>query len=267
MNFLSYSFMQRALISGFLLSIITSIIGAYLVLRGITFMGSGISHSAFGGIALGILLGINPLITAIIFSLVIVWIMPYVSRKARLKGDVPIGIFYTSAMALGAIFLSFHRGYSVDLFGYLFGNILAVSYEDIVITLFFLIILLLFEIKNYWKIIYIIFDSTSAEVAGINTFVLEEIILSLSAITIVLASKLIGIILISALLVIPVSIVLPWSKSLKEIIIFGSLISLLSIFIGLIISFYFNLPSGATIIVILTLLFFISLLLKNSPVL
>ncbi|MGB9856830.1 MAG: metal ABC transporter permease [Dictyoglomaceae bacterium] len=263
MNFLSYSFMQRAIISGFLLSIITSIIGAYLVLRGITFMGSGISHSAFGGIALGILLGINPLITAIIFSLVIVWIMPYVSRKARLKGDVPIGIFYTSAMALGAIFLSFHRGYSIDLFSYLFGNILAVSYEDIIITFFFLIILLLFEIKNYWKIIYVIFDSTSAEISGINTFVLEGIILSLSAITIVLASKLIGIVLISALLVIPTSIVLPWSKSLKEIILFSSLISLLSIFIGLILSFYFNLPSGATIILLLTILFFISIVIKR----
>lgn len=263
MNFFFYSFIQRAIISGFLLSIITSIIGSYLVLKGMTFMGSGISHSAFGGIALGILIKINPLISAIVFSLIIVWIMPYVKKKTKLKEDVPIGIFYTSAMALGAIFLSIHKGYSVNLFSYLFGNILAITYEDILISLFFLIIIVFFIIKNYWKIVYIIFDPTSAEVSGINTFIIEEIMLSLSAVAIVLASKLIGIILISALLVIPSSIVLPWSKSLKEMIILSSIISFIGIFLGLIISFYFNLPSGASIILILTFLFFISIFRKK----
>ncbi len=263
MNFFSYSFMQRALISGFLLSIITSIIGSYLVLKGMTFMGSGISHSAFGGIALGILLKMNPIISAIIFSLIIVWIMPFIKRKIGLKEDVPIGIFYATAMALGAIFLSLHKGYSVDLFGYLFGNILAITYEDILISSLFLVILLLFIFRNYWKIVYIIMDPTSAEVSGINTFMLEEIILSLSAVSIVLASKLIGIILISALLVIPTSIMLPWSESLKELIIFSSLISFIGIFLGLILSFYLNFPSGASIILVLTFLFFVSLFKKK----
>ncbi len=264
MNLFSYSFIQRALISGFLLSIITSIIGSYLVLKGMTFMGSGISHSAFGGIALGILLKINPIISAIIFSLIIVWVMPFIKRKIRLKEDVPIGIFYTTAMALGAIFLSLHKGYSVDLFGYLFGNILAITYEDIVVSSIFLVILLLFIFRNYWKIVYVIIDPTSAEVSGINTFLLEEIILSLSAISIVLASKLIGIILISALLVIPTSIMLHWSKSLKELIIFSSVISFIGIFLGLILSFYLNLPSGASIILVLTLLFLSSLFKRNK---
>ncbi|MEN2984502.1 MAG: metal ABC transporter permease [Dictyoglomaceae bacterium] len=258
MNLLSYSFMQRAIISGFLLSIITSIIGSYLVLKGMTFMGSGISHASFGGIALGILLGVNPLILALIFALIIVWIMPYIKRKIKLKEDVPIGIFYTFSMALGAIFLYMHKGYSVDLFSYLFGNILAITTEDILITLFFLLILILFIFRNYWKIVYIIFDSTSAQVSGINTFILEEVILSLSAVSIVLASKLIGITLISALLVIPSSIVLPFSKSLKEMIIFSSIVSFIGIISGLTVSFYFNLPSGASIILILTFLFLIS---------
>lgn len=263
MNLFSYSFMQRALISGFLLSIITSIIGSYLVLKGMTFMGSGISHSAFGGIALGILLKISPIISAIIFSLIIVWIMPFIKRKIGLKEDVPIGIFYATAMALGAVFLSLHKGYSVDLFGYLFGNILAITYEDILISSLFLVILILFIFRNYWKIVYIIMDPTSAEVSGINTFMLEEIILSLSAISIVLASKLIGITLISALLVIPTSIMLPWSKSLKELIIFSSIICFIGIFLGLILSFYLNLPSGASIILVLTFLFLASLF-KNK---
>ncbi|PMQ01427.1 MAG: manganese ABC transporter permease [Dictyoglomus sp. NZ13-RE01] len=258
MNFLAYGFMQRAIISGLLLSVVTSILGAYLVFRGLTFMGSGISHSAFGGIALGILLGINPLISAIIFSLFVVWLIPFINRKVPLKGDVPIGIFYTSSMALGSIFLALHKGYTVDLFSYLFGNILGVGYDDIIITLFFLFLVLLFFFKNYWRIVYIIFDPISAEVSGINTFVLEEIVLSLSAIAIVLASKLIGIILISALLVIPPSIAIPRSKSFKEAVFLSSIISLIGIWGGLISSFYLNLPSGSTIILILTLIFFIS---------
>jgi len=255
--------MQRALISGLLISIISSIIGSYLVLRGMTFMGSGISHSAFGGIALGILLGINPLILAIFFALLIVWFIPYIKRKIRLREDVTIGIFYTTAMALGAIFLTFHKGYTVDLFGYLFGNILAVNIEDIIFSSLFLLVLIIFEAKNYWKIVYLVFDPTSAEVSGINTFLLEETILSLSAIAIVLSCKLIGIILISALLVIPVSIVLPWSKSLKEVIIFSSIIGFLGIFLGLVLSFYLNLPSGAVIITLLTLLFLLSFLRRK----
>ncbi len=256
--------MQRAFLAGIFLSIISSIMGIYLLLRGISFMGAGISHAAFGGLAIGYLLGINTTITGIIFTLLMIWTMPYIVKKAGLKQDVPISIYFSSSMALGALLLSLHKGYTVDLFSFLFGNILAINEVDLIITFIFSIFLIIFFVKNYWKIIYLIFDQTSAEISGINTFKLEEFILTLTGIAIVLISKLVGVILSSALLIIPTATLLPFVKDFKKLILLNIFLNIFSIFSGLILSYYFNLPAGSTTVLVLTVVFFFSFLIKKS---
>src|SRR2546428_1044541 len=128
---LTYGFMQRALIAGVLVGLLCGVLGFFVVLKRLSFIGVGISHSAFGGIAIGILLGVEPLMAAAVFSTVVAWAIGWLSRKGRLHEDTAIGILFSSAMALGVVLISLSSAYQVDLFGYLFGNILAVSPRDL----------------------------------------------------------------------------------------------------------------------------------------
>lgn len=222
-------------------------------------MSAGISHAVFGGLAIGYLLGINITLTSLLFTLLIIWIMPFIVRKSKLKQDIPIGIFYSSSMALGALLLSFHQGYTTDLFSFLFGSILSIKDEDLIITLIFTVILTIFFLRNYWKIIFIIFDQETAEASGINVFKLEGAVLTLTGIAVVLVSKLVGIILSSALIIIPAATLVPYIKDIRKLIVYTILLNLMCINSGLILSYYFNLPTGSTIVIIATLVFLISL--------
>ena len=264
MEIFTYNFTQRALIAGFLISIISSIIGLYLIYRRMTFMSAGISHAVFGGLSIGYLLGINMTLTAIIFTLLLIWSIPYIVRRSKLQQEIPIGIFYSSSMALGALLLSFHKGYTTDLFSFLFGSILSVKEEDLILTLIFTIVILIFFIKNYWKIIFIIFDKETAEASGLNVYKIEKWILTLTGIAIVLTSKLVGIILSSALIIIPAATVIPFTKDIKKSVFAAISLNLISIFSGLIFSYYFNIPTGATIVMVATIFFLISLFIKKN---
>ena len=264
MEILTYTFTQRALITGVLISILSSIIGIYLIYRGMTFMSAGISHAVFGGLAIGYLLGINMTLTAILFTLFIIWSIPHIVKRSNLKQEIPVGIFYSSSMALGALLLSFHKGYTTDLFSFLFGSILSVKEEDIILTLLLTAITLIFFVKNYWKIIFILFDKETAEASGIKVFKIERWILMLTGISIVLISKLVGIILSSALIIIPAATIIPFVKDIKKSILFTILLNLIFITLGLILSYYFNIPTGSTIVMIATTFFLISLFIKKN---
>jgi len=264
LDIFQYSFMQKSILAGIFISIISSIIGIYILLRGITFMGAGISHAVFGGLAFGYLLNINMTLTSIIFTIIILLSMPYITKKSKLKADVPIGIYFSSSMALGALLLSFHKGYTTDLFSFLFGSILSIGDQDLFLTITFTIFLLFFSYKNYWKILFIIFDEESAKASGINTSRLETYILILTGIAIVLISKLVGIILSSALIIIPVATLIPFIKDIKKLAIYTILFTFLNILLGLIISYHFDTPSGSTIVMLGTLVFFISLFFSKK---
>jgi zinc transport system permease protein len=132
---LSSPFMQKAFIAGILVSILTGIISAFIVLRRMSFIGAGISHAAFGGVAIGFFAGINPLVTAVIYSIIVAIGIESTGRRGRISEDVSIGIFYSVSMAIGIALISISKSYNVDLFGYLFGNILAITNEEIILTL------------------------------------------------------------------------------------------------------------------------------------
>ncbi|MBI3592951.1 MAG: metal ABC transporter permease, partial [Nitrospirae bacterium] len=133
-DILSYGFMQRALLTGAVLAIFSGIISVFIVLRRVSFLGSGISHAAFGGVAIGFLLGINPLLTALIYSIMVAFGIEQISTRGRLNEDTAIGIFFSSSMALGIVLIGLSESYNVDLFGYLFGSILAITHEDALIA-------------------------------------------------------------------------------------------------------------------------------------
>ncbi len=253
-----YAFMQRAFTAGIIIAVVSSIIGIFVILKGLSFAGVGIGHAAFGGVAIGYFLGINTTFSAIVFCLLVAIIIVYIQHNDKLKGDVPIGILFAFSMGLGAVLISLMRGYNVDLFGYLFGNILSVTNTDIIniSILSSIVIVTLFVI--FKQLYYTTFDRQMAKVAGINIMIIDIIFMMLIALTIVISIKVVGIILVSALLVTPAATIIPWAKNFKQLVIMTITVSLISIIAGLFLSYYINIPSGGAIVLLTTLLFFVS---------
>jgi ABC-type Mn2+/Zn2+ transport system permease subunit len=260
MEILSYAFMQRALVAGALIGVICAVIGVYVVLRGLSFIGAGIAHASFGGVAIGFLTGINPVWTAVAFCLGIGWAIGLVSRKGKVKEDTAVGIFFASTMALGILLIGLMRGYNQDLFAYLFGSILAVTSTDlwiIVIVGFGIlgVIALLFK-----ELMFITFDPEMAEVSGVPAEKLYFLLLSLIAVTVVISIKVVGIVLVSALLITPAAAAYQLSEDFRKMMVLAVVFSLISTVGGLFLSYWLDTASGATIVLLSTLIFFVSAL-------
>jgi zinc transport system permease protein len=259
-EFLSYGFMQRALAVGVLLSIFSGLISVFIVLRRVSFLGSGISHAAFGGIALGFLLGVHPLVMAFLYSVLVALGIEQVSARGRLTEDTAIGIFFSSSMALGVVLLGLSRSYNVDLFGYLFGSILAISEEEAKAAMAVLLFLtgLVFFIRR--ELFLITFNEELAIVSGVPIRWIKTVFLLSMAIGIVWGIKMVGVILISALLVIPGATAQLLAKRFSWMILISCLISLISTLAGLVLSYHLNLAPGGTIVLFMALVFLLSFL-------
>jgi ABC-type Mn2+/Zn2+ transport system permease subunit len=253
---LGFAFMQRALLAGALIGAVCAIIGVYVVLKGLSFIGAGIAHASFGGVALGFVLGINPLTTAIAFCLATAWGIGLVTRKIRVKEDTAIGIFFASTMALGILFIGLMRGYNVDLFGYLFGNILAVSEQDVWITLGLGIGVLVVVGLFFKELMFVTFDAEMAEVTGVPAGRVFFLLISLIALTIVLSIKVVGIVLVSALIVTPAAAAYQLTEDFRRMMALAVIIGVSSAIGGLLLSYPLNTASGSTIVLLATLIFF-----------
>lgn len=256
-DLLGYAFMQRALIAAVLVGVVCSVIGTYVVLKKMAFIGAGISHSAFGGVALGYLLGLSPIGVAIPFSLGTAMAIGWVSRKGRMPEDTAIGIFFASAMALGVLFIGLKEGYNVDLFGYLFGSILAVSMSDIWLILgvglgVIAVVLLLFK-----EFFFMSFDEEMAAVSGLPTRTLYFVLLGLMALTVIISIKIVGIILVQALLVIPAAAAFQLTRNFVRMMLLAVLFGVASGVLGLLLSYWLDLASGATIVLTAAVIFFV----------
>ncbi|NOY53819.1 MAG: metal ABC transporter permease [Deltaproteobacteria bacterium] len=253
----SYGFMQKALMAGAMVSVICSLISFFVLVNRLSFIGVGISHASFGGVAIGVALGVDPTLSAILFAVLTAWLIGLVSRKGMLHEDTTIGIFYAAAMALGVVIIGLSKGYNVDLFGYLFGNILAVTRQDLWLILFLglsVIGLLAFFFK---ELLYISFDEESAQVSGVPVTFLYYLLLTLMAVTIVISMKVVGIILVSALLVIPAAAAYEVSGDFRTVLIVSVCIGLLSALGGLFLSVRLNTASGATIVLLAAAIFLV----------
>jgi len=259
----NYSFFVNAIISGTLLAIITAVLSFFIVLKGYSYYSVGISHISFAGVSLGLLLGFNPIITAMIFTIIAAFGIGNITRKRNISEDSAIGIFFSSAMALGIIFISMIENYTVNAMSYLFGDILAISKFDIYIMLFFGVIIIFVIYSLFKYLLMYVFDEEYGKINDIPVGFLHYFLLITMAVVIVLSIKAIGIVLVSALLVIPGNSAYLLSKKYKNMMFLTILISLFSVYAGIFGSYYLDIPSGAAIVVINAIIFGIIYLYKN----
>jgi len=258
LELLSYTFMQRALIAGALIGALCAVIGVYVVLKGLSFIGAGIAHASFGGVALGFLLGVNPVLAAVVFCLLTAWGIGLVSRKGQIKEDTAVGIFFASTMALGILLIGLMRGYNVDLFGYLFGSILAVTPQDVWATIGLGAVVLGVVGLLFKELLFITFDPEMAEVTGVPAGKLYFLLLSLIAVTVVVSIKVVGIILVSALIVTPAAAAYQLTEDFRRMVALSVVFGVGSTVGGLLLSYWLNTASGATIVLLATLAFFVA---------
>jgi len=247
---LQYGFMRNALAAGVLVSIACGIIGTYVVTNRIGFLSGGIAHAAYGGIGLGYFLGINPTIGAILFSLVSAIGMGLVQRRTKERSDTIIGIMWALGMALGIIFLDLSPGYKADLMSYLFGSILAVPTTDLLIMVVLNLIVITLVVLFFRQLQAISFDETFATVVSVPVDRLYLMLIAMVALTVVMTMRIVGLIMVIALLTIPPAIAGLFVGDMKRMMVLSVLLSIAFTMIGLWISFYLNLTSGATIIMV-----------------
>jgi zinc transport system permease protein len=260
---LQYEFMRNAFVAAVLVGIACGIVGTFIVIKKIVFMSGGITHAAFGGIGLGFLLNINPVLTAIPFSILSALGIGLISRKTRISEDSAIGILWAVGMALGILFIGLSPGYAPDLLGYLFGSILTVPLSDIIIMVILDIIIIVTVALLYKEFQALTFDEEFSEITGVPTQTLYLLLLCLVALSIIVLIRVVGIILVIALLTLPTTIAKQFTNRLNKLILYSIISAVIFTVIGLWLSYLLNLPSGATIVLVLALIFLGSALIKN----
>ena len=258
---LSYGFIQRALIAGTLVAVLCSVLGVFLVLRRLSLIGDGLAHVTFGSVALSLIMGVNPLyVTVAAIPLVMLSSLGILklTEKARIYGDAAIGIVSSLGIAGGIVLASVAGGFNVDLFSYLFGNILAVGNTDMVIAAILFVVVLLAVAFFYRDLFAITFDEDLAKCSGIRTTSINTVLVLMTALTVVLAMKVVGIMLISALLILPAVSALQVARSFKSTIIASCCFATISVIIGIFGSFILNLPTGGFIVLVNFILFLLA---------
>lgn len=257
-----YQFMQNALFASLLASVVCGIVGVIIVEKKLVMMSGGIAHTAYGGVGLGYLMGFEPIIGAFIFSVSAAIGIGFIKRKGNTQSDVIIGLFWSLGMALGVVFVSFMRRYPPDLNSYLFGNILSVTKSDLymMIVLTFIVVILIITFYNDWKAY--LFDEEFASIIGIRTAFLEYLLLILVAMTVVVLIRVAGIILVIAMLTAPAATAGIFSAKLKDRMIYAVILGALFCVFGIWISYVLNIASGASIVVLASVFYFISYFLR-----
>ena len=263
-DLLHFEFMRNAFLAAILSSVACGIIGAYVVVRRLGFISGGIAHTAFGGIGLSYYLGLNPLAGIIPFSLVAAVGIGLLARKAKIAEDTAIGAFWAAGMSIGVILIGLTPGYAPNLFSYLFGNILTVPGSDLMLIagldLLIIAVVWLFD-KEF---LAISFDEEYARISGLKTVALDLLMLCLIALTVVIMVRVVGIVMVIALLTIPAAVARSFSRTLYGMMALGTLFSILFSIVGLWLSWVFDLASGATIILVAALVFLFNALARTG---
>ncbi len=252
---LSYTFMQKALISGIMIGIACSLLGTFLVLARLSLLGDGLAHVAFGGIAIGILFGVNPIAAALVTAALGAVFVQRIVTSTRLYGDSATALILSMGVGVAVLIIGAAKGFTVDLFSYLFGSILAISSLDILIISIVLLAVVIFIILFYKKLVLISFNQELARISGVSIGLVTTLFAILTAMTVVISIRAVGILLVSSLIVIPSMTALLISRSFKMTLLLSMLFSVFSIITGIILSFYLDLPPGGTIVVLMCLLF------------
>ncbi|MBN1290723.1 MAG: metal ABC transporter permease [Candidatus Latescibacteria bacterium] len=260
---LNYEFMRNALYAGILISIACGIIGSLVVVNRMVFISGGIAHASYGGIGLAFFLGIPPLLGAGLFSVVIALIIGILTFDNRNRSDTVIGVVWAAGMAFGIILIDLTPGYHVDIMSYLFGSILAVPTGDLWLLLILDIVIICAITLFYREFVAVSYDLEFAYLRGVPVKIFYLVLLVLASLTIIMTIRLVGLILVIALLTIPTHLTEKKSGSLGIMMFFSTLLSIFFIISGLWLSFTYNLTTGASIIIIASTTFFLySILIK-----
>lgn len=254
-EFFHYSFLFRALLASILVGALASAVGVFLVLRGLSFIGAGIAHAAFAGVTFGFLTGLNPLLMAFVFSVLSTGLIDLVRRYGELKYDAAIGMFFALAMALAIIFIGLMKEYNAEIMGYLFGNILGTSPLDIYVIIPVVVLTFGFIGGLFKELHFIAFDEELARASGIPAVQIFSWFLFFTSLTIVVSLKTAGVILVFALIVIPAAAAYQLTHRIRVMMAWAIFFGVISTMSGMFLSYYLDLPSGATIVVINSLIF------------
>lgn len=251
--------MRRALAAGILVSGVCAALSPFVVLRRMSFVGHGVAHAAFGGVALGVLLGVSPALSGVVFSVGVALLIGVVGRRGRLSEDASIGILFASAMAFGVVCLGLTKGYSVDLFAYLFGSLLAVTPQDLALigALALATALLLVFLRK--EFLFLTFDEEQAKAVGLPTTALQTTLLVFLALTVVVSIKVVGAVLVAALLVIPGASALQLSRNYRTVFPLSIVLGIAAAVGGLTVSYLADLAPGATVVLFSSAMFAVCL--------
>jgi len=259
-----YEFMQRAFLAGMLIAILASVSGTFVVLKRYSMISETLAHSALVGVAVGLVAGYNPLWMAVIVAVVSAWLIEYLRSSFALYSDAILAILLSGSLAIAVIIVSLGGAFNNSLFSYLFGSILAVSQEDVMTIFIFgglaLSLLLVFSKEFY----FIAYDEEVAKTSGIKVRLLNYLLVTVVAIIIALSIRVVGTLLIGALMVIPTVAALQFRVGFLHTSLISLFFALVSVSAGMIFSFYFSLPSGATIVLCILVIFILSLIINKK---
>lgn len=246
----SYSFMQRALIAGILVSLCAALLGVSLVLKRYSMIGDGLSHVGFGALAIATVLNLSPLAVAIPVVVVAAFFLLRLSENSKLKGDCAIALISTTALALGVLAVSVTDGVNTDIMNFMLGSILAMRQSDVYLCIVLSVVVIILFVIFYNKIFTVTFDESFAKATGTNAGAYNMLIAFLTAITIVLGMRMMGSLLISSLIVFPALTSMRLFKSFKSVMICSAVISVVCFTVGLILSYILSLPTGASVVAV-----------------
>lgn len=255
MEIFQFGFMQRAFLAGLIIAVVAPVIGIFLVLRRLSLFGDGLGHIAFSGVAVGLFAKVNPALSALMLAVLGAMGIERLRARGKLSGDAAIAIFFSSGLASGLVLAKLAGGFDARLLGFLFGSLVAVSPTDLWLSAGLGGAVLLTVLLLRKALFAITFDEETAKAAGLPVGALNLLLAVLAAVTIVVAMQVVGLLLISALLVLPVAASLQLAKSFRWALLFSVGLSLFSVIAGLFGAYYLDLPAGATIVLTATLLF------------
>ncbi|CAN5801262.1 metal ABC transporter permease [soil metagenome] len=260
-----FEFMQRAIISGIAIAISCSLIGLFLILKKFSLFGDAMAHVAFGGIALGLFLKSNPIWVSLIVSIIGGLSIIKLNSNKRIYADSSISVLLSLGIAMGLVLISLSGGFSIDITSYLFGSILLVNIEETLSTILLSVIVIAFVIFFYKQLIYLVFNEEQAIVNGINTVVLNILFITLATVTIVISIRLIGVLMVSSLLIIPNVSSLLLGYGFRKTIILSVCFSLLSVILGILLAYEWNItPSGMIVLMAAGIFFGVNVLKYSS---
>ena len=260
----SFGFMQRGLISGIAIAILCSVVGLFLVLRRYSLFGDAIAHSSFGGIALGLMAGVYPLWTAYGVSLVSALIITKIKDRFNISGDASVAVLLSSGIAVGLVIIGLSGGFTVNIFSFLFGSILLVSINDTIMILTLTGIVLITILIVYRQLLYSTFNEEQAQVSGIPVQKINYLIVFMAGITVVTSIQLVGVLLISALFVIPNVTAIMYGKGFKQTALLSISFSVFSVVAGILVSYVFDITPSGTIVLLSIGLFACTMTIKSA---